>query len=154
CAFEDLKSDSVGFLQVCGDLAPILWRRQNRASERAHAYVSTRHTDAIQSAQSPHRLDVLLAPYRSIRLQDADQDEELTLVQRCVLVTLMIKATALPNTFLRNEARIELKADKRRDLKERGLITVTEQPLVLELTEKGWGRAKRELGAGVPPGAG
>jgi hypothetical protein len=82
------------------------------------------------------------------------QDEELTLVQRCVLVTLMIKATALPNTLLRNEARIELKADKRRDLEKRGLITVTQRPLVLELTDKGWGRAKRELGADVPPGAG
>src|SRR5262249_17320868 len=87
-------------------------------------------------------------------MQDEDQDKELTLVQRCVLVTLMIKATALPNTFLRNEAHIELKADKRRDLKERGLITVTKRPVVLEVTEKGWGRARRELGAGVPPRAG
>src|SRR5262249_24279541 len=43
---------------------------------------------------------------------------------------------------------------KRHDLEKRGLIMVTQRPLVLELTDKGWARAKRELGAGVPPRAG
>jgi hypothetical protein len=79
---------------------------------------------------------------------------ELTPVQRLVLVTLMIKASPLPNTYLTNTARISLKKDYRDDLRERGLIKVTEKPLVLELTEKGWGQAIQELDAGVPERAG
>ena len=82
------------------------------------------------------------------------RDEDLTLVQRCVLVTLMVKGTSLPNTFLTNEARISLKADKRRDLEQRELITVAQKPLILELTERGWARAKAELGAETPARAG
>ena len=79
---------------------------------------------------------------------------ELTPVQRFVLVTLMIKASALPNTYLTNVARIGLKREYRDDLRDRGLIKVTEKPLVLELTEKGWGHAINELGADVPARAG
>jgi hypothetical protein len=79
---------------------------------------------------------------------------ELTPVQRFVLVTLMIKAGTLPNTYLTNTARISLKREYRDDLRNRGLIKVTEKPLVLELTEKGWGQAISELGADVPARAG
>lgn len=79
---------------------------------------------------------------------------ELTPVQRFVLVTLMIKAQPLPNTYLTNVARISLKREYRDDLRDRGLINVTKKPLVLELTEKGWGEAIGELGADVPARAG
>jgi hypothetical protein len=79
---------------------------------------------------------------------------ELTSVQRFVLVTLMIKAIPLPNTYLTNDAHISLKADKRRELQKLELITVTEKPLVLELTEKGWAQAIGELGGAVPARAG
>jgi hypothetical protein len=79
---------------------------------------------------------------------------ELTPVQRFVLVTLMIKAGALKNTYFTNIARISLKREYRDGLRDRGLITVTEKPLVLELTEKGWGQAISELGAEVPARAG
>src|SRR2546430_6197373 len=79
---------------------------------------------------------------------------ELTLVQRFVLVTLMIKASALPNTYFTNVAGIGLKREYRDDLRDRGFIKVTEKPLVLELTEAGWGQAISELGAEVPARAG
>jgi hypothetical protein len=46
---------------------------------------------------------------------------ELTPVQRFVLVTLMIKAGTLPNTYLTNTARISLKREYRDDLRNRGL---------------------------------
>jgi hypothetical protein len=79
---------------------------------------------------------------------------ELTPVQRFVLVTLMIKARDLPNTYLTNVAHIELKKKYRDDLRDRELIEVTEKPLVLKLTEKGWAQAIAELGADVPSRAG
>lgn len=81
-------------------------------------------------------------------------DGDLTPVQRFVLVTLMIKASPLKNTYLTNVARIDLKRAYRDDLRDRGLIRVTEKPLLLELTEKGWGQAIGELGADVPGRAG
>jgi hypothetical protein len=79
---------------------------------------------------------------------------ELTPVQRFVLVTLMIKASALPNTYFTNVAHIGLKREYRDDLRDRGLIKVTPKPLVLELTEAGWGQAISELGGEVPARAG
>jgi hypothetical protein len=79
---------------------------------------------------------------------------ELTPVQRFVLVTLMIKGGTLSNPELTNVAGISLKAQYRNDLQARGLITVTGRPLVLELSEKGWSEAIRELGAEVPPRSG
>jgi hypothetical protein len=79
---------------------------------------------------------------------------ELTSVQRFVLITLMIKAKPLPDTYFRKVARISLKKDHRNQLRDRGLIKVIERPLVLELTEKGWAEAIGELGADVPPRAG
>jgi hypothetical protein len=79
---------------------------------------------------------------------------ELTPVQRFVLVTLMIKGGTLPNTYFANIARISLKREYRDGLRDRGLINVTAKPLVLELTEQGWGQAINELGAEVPARAG
>ncbi|MBM7078476.1 MULTISPECIES: hypothetical protein [Micromonospora] len=79
---------------------------------------------------------------------------ELSSVQRFVLITLMIKGSAVPNTYLRNTAGISLSRPHRDDLRDRGFITVAEKPLVLELTEKGWGQAIEELSGSVPPRAG
>lgn len=76
--------------------------------------------------------------------------KELTVAQRSTLLALMIKAGVLPRTFLVNTAKIGLDKAKRDDLAAQDLIAVTEKPLVLELTEKGWGRAIQELAADVP----
>ncbi|MDG4803773.1 hypothetical protein [Micromonospora sp. WMMD980] len=81
-------------------------------------------------------------------------EKELTLVDRCILVTLMVKAAPLPQTYLTNVAGISLKADHRRRLESLGLIEVTQKPITLALTDKGWDRATEELGAEPPKGAG
>ncbi|MEQ4303695.1 hypothetical protein ABNF97_20345 [Plantactinospora sp. B6F1] len=81
-------------------------------------------------------------------------EKELTLVDRCILVTLMIKATPLPQTYFTNIAGIGLKAEHRRRLLSRELIEVTEKPITLALTDEGWRRAAEELGAEAPRGAG
>ncbi|MFI7022266.1 hypothetical protein [Micromonospora sp. NPDC049900] len=81
-------------------------------------------------------------------------EKELTLVDRCILVTLMIKATPLPQTYFTNVAGIGLKADHRRRLLSLDLIEVSEKPITLSLTDKGWSRAAEELGAEAPKGAG
>jgi len=73
-------------------------------------------------------------------------ENELTTVQRFVLVTLMIRAESLPNTAVSNS----LKADKRNDLVKRGLIEVSGKPMQLELTQYGQDRALRELTAAQP----
>jgi hypothetical protein len=80
--------------------------------------------------------------------------EDLTSVQRSVLLTLMIKAGPVSNTYLRNDAKINLDKKYRDELVIDRLITVSDRPLVLELTEKGWGRAIKELGAEPPARAG
>ncbi|GLY06920.1 MULTISPECIES: hypothetical protein [Actinoplanes] len=81
-------------------------------------------------------------------------EKELTLAQRATLVALMIKASPLPRTFLADTVKISLDKPKRDDLRDRKLITVTDKPLVLELTENGWARAIEELSADIPPRAG
>ncbi|MEU4661125.1 hypothetical protein ACWEOR_03950 [Micromonospora chalcea] len=91
-----------------------------------------------------------LVPQRSIRMPE----KELTLVDRCILVTLMVKAAPLPQTYFTNVAGIGLKADHRRRLESLDLIEVTEKPITLALTDKGWDRATEELGAEPPKGAG
>nr|WP_296069882.1 hypothetical protein [uncultured Actinoplanes sp.] len=71
-----------------------------------------------------------------------------------MLITLLIKAGGpVPNTFL-TKYHIGLRPKYREDLRKRGLIEVEEKPLVLELTEKGWGEAIKELGGEVPDGFG
>jgi hypothetical protein len=81
-------------------------------------------------------------------------EKELTLVDRCILVTLMIKAAPLPQTYFTNVAGIGLKADHRRRLLALDLIEVSEKPITLALTDRGWSRAAEELGAEAPKGAG
>jgi hypothetical protein len=81
-------------------------------------------------------------------------EKELTLVDRCILITLMIKATPLPQTYFTNIAGISIKADHRRRLQSFELIEVTEKPITLSLTNEGWRRAAEELGAEAPKGAG
>ncbi|MEU4645259.1 hypothetical protein [Micromonospora sp. NPDC023814] len=81
-------------------------------------------------------------------------EKELSLVDRCILITLMIKATPLPQTYFTNIAGIGLKADHRRRLLSLRLIEVTEKPITLALTDEGWSRAAEELGAEPPKGAG
>ncbi|WP_433532175.1 hypothetical protein ACQPYA_09090 [Micromonospora sp. CA-263727] len=67
----------------------------------------------------------------------------------------MIKATPLPQTYLINVAGISsLKPEHRRRLLSLGLIEVTEKPITLALTDKGWERAVGELGAEPPKRAG
>lgn len=68
-------------------------------------------------------------------------ENDLTTVQRFVLLTLMGRASSLPNTVVSNS----LKADKRNDLVKRELIEVAGKPMRLELTQKGHDRALREL---------
>jgi hypothetical protein len=81
-------------------------------------------------------------------------DKELTVAQRATLLALMIRAGAAPRTFLADTVKISLDKAKRDDLVTRGLIVVTEKPLVLELTEDGWGRAIQEMAAELPPRGG
>ncbi|MBU8858266.1 MULTISPECIES: hypothetical protein [unclassified Micromonospora] len=82
-------------------------------------------------------------------------EKELTLVDRCILVTLMVKAAPLPQTYFKNVAGISLKPEHRSRLKSLGLIEVTEKPrIVLALTDEGWDRATEELGAEPPKRAG
>ncbi|PSK64980.1 hypothetical protein B0E53_03056 [Micromonospora sp. MH33] len=81
-------------------------------------------------------------------------EKELTLVERCILITLMIKATPLPQTYFTNVAGIGLKADHRRRLLSLKMIEVTEKPITLALTDEGWARAAEEMGAEPPKGAG
>ncbi|MEW2472192.1 hypothetical protein AB0875_00210 [Micromonospora gifhornensis] len=82
-------------------------------------------------------------------------EKELTLVDRCILITLMIKATPLPQAYLTNVAGIGIKPDHRRRLESLDLIEVTPKPrIILELTDKGWERAAQELGAEPPTRAG
>lgn len=82
-------------------------------------------------------------------------EKELTLVERCVLINLMAKAAPLQQSYLINVAGLTgLKAPHRRNLEARGLIEVTEKPITLELTDKGWKAAKAELSNEPPKGAG
>lgn len=73
----------------------------------------------------------------------------LTPVQRYVLVRLMINADALPFKLFGS-----LKADKRKDLVDRGYVVATDRPITLDLTQKGHDRAVAELGAEPPERAG
>ncbi|MFY1697022.1 MULTISPECIES: hypothetical protein [unclassified Solwaraspora] len=83
-------------------------------------------------------------------------EKELTLVERCVLINLMVKAAPLQQSYLINVAGVTgLKATHRRALEALGLIEVTEKPITLHLTDSGWEAAKAELSKDEPPkGAG
>jgi hypothetical protein len=75
--------------------------------------------------------------------------DELTSVQRYVLLTLMIKARAMPLTAFPS-----LKVDQRRKLIANGLIETTEKPITLDLTRKGHDVAEREFTAEPPARSG
>jgi hypothetical protein len=75
--------------------------------------------------------------------------DELTSVQRYVLLTLMIKAGAMPLTAFPS-----LKLDKRRELVAKGLIITTEKPITLDLTQKGQDVAEHEFTAEPPARSG
>lgn len=85
-------------------------------------------------------------------------DDNLTFVQRCALVILMVEAREVPNTDLKNVRGLDLKKEYRDPLTKDGLIKVRQQrkggPLSLELTDKGWRRAIAELGGDLPARAG
>ncbi|NLU81004.1 hypothetical protein HCA58_22165 [Micromonospora sp. HNM0581] len=81
-------------------------------------------------------------------------EKELTLVERCILITLMVKATSLPQTYLKNVAGIGVTPAHRSKLRSLDLIEVTEKPITLTLTDEGWSRAATEMGSEPPRGAG
>ncbi|MDG4763028.1 hypothetical protein O7632_02705 [Solwaraspora sp. WMMD406] len=83
-------------------------------------------------------------------------EKDLTLVERCVLINLMVKAAPLQQSYLINVAGVTgFKATHRRALETLGLIEVTEKPITLHLTDSGWEAAKAELSKDEPPkGAG
>jgi hypothetical protein len=76
--------------------------------------------------------------------------DDLTAVQRYALVTLMIKATPVPNTVFTS-----LKKPYRDQLISKGYVVLTsERPIILDLTQKGHDRAAEEFGNEPPPRAG
>jgi hypothetical protein len=86
-------------------------------------------------------------------------DVDLTLVQRYALLVLMAEAREVPNAHLEKVRGLALKKKEHRDPLERaGLIEVRQErkggPLSIELTDKGWSRAKAEFGQPVPARAG
>lgn len=85
-------------------------------------------------------------------------DDELTFVQRCALLILMAEAREVPNAYLTNVRKFDLKTSDRKALVGHGLISERQErkgrPVSMELTEKGWRRAVAELGHGVPARAG
>jgi hypothetical protein len=81
-------------------------------------------------------------------------EKDLTFAQLCLLITLMGEAREVPHAHLTNVRKIKLDTKYRRDLEERKLITVRKADkgngIHLELTEKGWGVARAQLGAPTP----
>lgn len=80
-------------------------------------------------------------------------NDDLTLVQRCTLITLMAENREVRNTEL-TAAKLYLKPDKREALKKAGYITIESGPLRMELTDKGWARVGAEFGETAPDRAG
>lgn len=75
--------------------------------------------------------------------------DDLTPVERYVLLTLMIKATAVPNAKFTS-----LKKAQREHLVDRGYVVVVGTPMTLDLTQLGHDRAVEELGAEPPARSG
>lgn len=82
--------------------------------------------------------------------------DDLTFVEKSVLLILMAEAIELPNTELTNRHRVKVPVASRERLMRLGYVaTRTEnRRLYWELTDAGWARAAQELGAEVPPMAG
>ncbi|GIF06831.1 hypothetical protein [Actinoplanes siamensis] len=81
-------------------------------------------------------------------------EKELTAAQLATILALMAMGGTSPRAFLADTKKVGLEKGKRDDLVNRKLITVTGKPMVLELTDDGWGRAKQELGKEAPPRSG
>jgi hypothetical protein len=81
---------------------------------------------------------------------------ELGVVERAALLALMAEAREVPNAFLTNSIKIELKKDSRLRLAKLGLINVRQEKnrFHLELSERGWKWCVDELGQSPPPKAG
>jgi hypothetical protein len=86
-------------------------------------------------------------------MSDEAKPKDLSIAQRSVLLTLMIKNAPVSNQFFRNNG-TNLDETKRGDLEKRGWITIARGPLVYTLTEKGWSEVKKEIQAETPPRAG
>jgi hypothetical protein len=83
-------------------------------------------------------------------------DDDLTPVQRSVLLVLMAEAHTVANAYLTNDRKLKLERERRDDLEKRGLIKVTRkgQLVFMELTERGWRWCGDQDGAEVPDRAG
>jgi hypothetical protein len=87
-------------------------------------------------------------------------NDDLTFVQRCALITLLVERREVPNAELDRVFRLSLKLDQREALIAAGYITVRQEkkgrPAFLTITAKGRKRAAAEFGTAVPerPGAG
>jgi hypothetical protein len=83
-------------------------------------------------------------------------DDKLRLVETCALLILMSEAREVPNSYLTNDVRLELKAPNRKRLVDLGLIEVRKegQRLFLNLTDRGWGHSLTAIGTEVPARAG
>jgi hypothetical protein len=77
--------------------------------------------------------------------------KDLTVAQRLTLLVLMSKASPLSRSFLVETVKISLTQQKRDELRDEKLITVSGKPMILELTEKGWAQAIKEMDAELPP---
>jgi hypothetical protein len=81
-------------------------------------------------------------------------DIELKPTQRYALLLLMAEAREVTNTYLVGR-KLYLKAkEHRKPMEDAGLIKVRRNPLSIELTEKGWSRAKAEFALSAPPRGG
>jgi hypothetical protein len=86
-------------------------------------------------------------------------DIDLKPTQRYALLLLMAEAREVPNSYLEKDRKLFLKKSEHRDPLERaGLIKVRRErrngPVSIELTEKGWSRAKAEFALPAPPRGG
>jgi hypothetical protein len=82
--------------------------------------------------------------------------DDLTPVQRSVLLILMAEAREVPNAYLTNDLKLTLKKPARDGLRSRGLITERKHSgrVYLELADQGWRWCREQAGAEVPPRAG
>lgn len=83
-------------------------------------------------------------------------DDDLTPVQRSVLLILMAEAHEVANAYLSNDRKLELKKQRRDNLESRGLINVRREgrTLFLELADRGWRWCREQDASDVPAGAG
>lgn len=83
-------------------------------------------------------------------------NDELTFVEKSVLLILMAEAIELPNVELTNKHRVKVAVTSRAKLEQLGLVkTRTEnRRLYWDLTDEGWKKGIEELGVPAPEGAG